>query len=153
MMPPFMHSVQTTCAISVQVVCQNKTMVTGLLNRWRTYRREMARAKRLHRWYDRVLRGKTEAATVALWEEQGGVELKLLREFAATMEFPNACIHPYDRTSVLFLNPFSDLREVEALILLEEHGIEGLDAETMYTTYRYARDLFCRNLRHVLRKI
>ena len=36
-----------------------------------------------------------------------------------------------DRMHIIFCSPYSDLREVEAIILLEENGIKDLTVETI----------------------
>ncbi len=60
------------------------------------------------------------------------------------MEFPNHYIHPLDRVELTFMNPYPDMREVEAIILLEEHLNTEVDIYALRTKYRYARELFCR---------
>lgn len=49
------------------------------------------------------------------------------------MELPNYYIFPMDRMHIIFCSPYSDLREVEAIILLEENGIKDLTVETINT--------------------
>ena len=66
----------------------------------------------------------------------------LLKKFANIMELPNYYIFPMDRMHIIFCSPYSDLREVEAIILLEENGIKDLTVETINTKYKYAKYIF-----------
>ena len=44
--------------------------------------------------------------------------------------------------SILFCSPYDDCREVEALILLEKHGIYNMNELTIKSEYKYAKDIF-----------
>ena len=47
------------------------------------------------------------------------------------MELPNYYIFPMDRMHIIFCSPYSDLREVEANILLQENGLTEFTGETI----------------------
>ena len=107
------------------------------------HRKELLRAKRLDAWYRRMLRKRDEGDFAERWLRQGGVvNYELIRDFADIMEFPNYYIFPHDRSSVLFFTPYADLREVEAIRLLEENGVMGLNEVTIHERYKYAKDIF-----------
>ncbi len=108
-----------------------------------SYYIELFKAKRLDRWYRRTLQKRSYTTFIEQWEKQNGkADYNLLKKFANIMELPNYYIFPMDRMHILFCSPYSDLREVEAIILLEENGIKDLTVETINTKYKYAKYIF-----------
>lgn len=108
-----------------------------------SYYIELFQAKRLDRWYRRTLQKRSYTTFVEQWGKQDGkVNHDLLKQVANIMELPNYYIFPMDRMYILFCSPYSDLREVEAVILLEENGIKDLTMETINTKYKYAKYIF-----------
>lgn len=84
-----------------------------------SYYIELFKAKRLDRWYRRTLQKRSHTTFIEQWEKQNGkADYDLLKKFANIMELPNYYIFPMDRMHILFCSPYSDLREVEAIILL-----------------------------------
>lgn len=119
-------------------------MMHGLLNRWVAHCKDVSRAKRLDRWYRKKLKKRSYADFVARWERvEGKVDYGLIKEIADVMELPNYYIFPHDRSSVLFVNCYADMRETEAILVLADYGIADLDVESVYSQYRYAKDWVC----------
>lgn len=104
---------------------------------------EIYKAKRIDRWYRQNIRKRSYITFVEEWRNQTGkVNYALIKGIADIMELPNYYILPTDRMYILFCSPYSDLREVEGLILLEENGINDFTEETIYTKYKYAKNIF-----------
>jgi len=119
-------------------------MTFGLFNRWMAHCKDVSRVKRLDRWYRKTLKKRSYADFVAHWERQEvRVDYELIKKIADVMELPNYYIYPHDRSSVLFVNCYADMRETEAIMILADYGITDLDVESVYAQYRYAKDWAC----------
>ena len=122
----------------------SKMDMVAVFRKWYNYRIELRKARRLDSWYRKRLKKRNEQEFVARWDTMGHVNLELLKEFADIMELSNHFIFPHDRMFILFCNPYSDMREVEALLLMEEYGISIMDSSLIESEYKYAKDIFRR---------
>lgn len=115
-----------------------------LLKKIISYYQELSKAKRLDKWYRNKLKRRSLEEFQQRWSKlDGKINYELLEQFADIMELPNTFIYPTDRMWILFHSPYSDLREVEAIILFEDSGILGLNAKSIeHGKYRYAKSLF-----------
>lgn len=108
--------------------------------------RGCSHVKKLLRGYRRRMEQRTAAECLQRWAPFGGVDAALLRELADIHELPNALIYPTDRALLFFVNPYTDLREVETVRALEEHTCRELTPEDMNALdsprLRYVRQLF-----------
>ena len=113
-----------------------------IFSEWWNYYIELRKSKRLDSWYRRRIKKRSEREFVTRWNEVGYVNFEMIKKIAYIMELPNHFILPYDRMSILFCSPYDDCREVEALILLEKHGIYNMNELTIKIEYKYAKDIF-----------
>lgn len=87
-----------------------------LLTAWRLRRR----LRRLHRAWRRSLKGRTRASYEQAWACSGVVaDDDCIAEMARIMNLPTVYLYPDDRLSDILFNPYSDLSDVEALLLAE----------------------------------
>ena len=113
-----------------------------LFSKWRNYYIELRKSKRLDSWYRRRIKTRSEREFITRWNAVGYVNFEMIKEIASIMELPNHFILPYDRMSILFCSPYDDFREIEALRLLEKHGIYNMNELTIKSKYKYAKDIF-----------
>lgn len=111
-------------------------------------RRGGAHVKKLLRGYRQRMKQRTAEECRLRWAPYGGEDAALLRELASIHELPNACIYPTDRALLFFVNPYTDLREVETLRALGELASRELTPEDMSTLdsprLRYIHQLLTR---------
>ena len=84
-------------------------------------RRGVRNTKKLLRRYKQRMKRRTETTWRERWAAYGGANEHLLCQLAHILELPNEYIYPTDRALLLLANPYPDMREVEALMLIEDH--------------------------------
>ncbi len=112
-------------------------MLEKIYNYWKG----LKRAKRLDSWYRRKIKKRTVAEFVSRWSAYENLNYDMLKEFSDIMDLPNCFIFPNDRLSILFCSPYDDLREVLAIMMLEKYGIMDMNVDTLYTKYKYAKNI------------
>lgn len=116
------------------------------LQRYIESHRGSEHVKKLLRRYRERMKKRTVAECLSRWERYGRPMAQTLRELADIHELPNACIYPTDRALLFFINPYTDLREVETLRLFDELASRDIQPEEIVsaldTRLRYMWQLF-----------